>query len=153
MVKKLVLFSLLAILSMGCQQSEIAQHLVGKWRYDVDSMRRENIATPENPDGNNYFESVLVGLENAELDFRSNGTLQFSLDSSTQEGSWRLRRNGSQLVFNLSDRPQISKIIRYSGDTIVLAPVDKRSPQFNRILVQVEKTEQHKLEAKAEGLR
>jgi len=149
MVKKLVLFSLLAILSMGCQQSEIAQHLVGKWRYDVDSMRRENIATPENPDGNNYFESVLVGLESAELDFRSNGTLQFSLDSSIQEGSWRLRRNGSQLVFNLSDRPQISEIIRYSGDTIVLAPVDKRSPQFNRILVQVEKTEQHKLEAKA----
>jgi hypothetical protein len=153
MVKKQVLFFLIGILSMGCQQSEVAQHLVGKWRYDIDTMRRKNISTTENPNGHNYFDSLLMGLENAELDFRSNGTLQFSLDSSIQEGSWQVRSNGSQLVFKLSDHPQISKIISYSGDTLVLAPIDNKSPQFNRILVPVDKNANQKLGVKAESSR
>lgn len=132
MNKPLIWTVLLAINTLACQQHENARNLVGRWRYDVDSMRRENLATLEN---RNYFESLIEGFQSAKLDLRSNGTLEFSLDSTRQKGRWRVRRNGQQLELTLSDRPQVSRIERLSKDTLVLTPVGKDPLNFRRVLV------------------
>lgn len=135
MQAKLSLLLALCFLLAACQQNAVRQQIVGEWRYDIDSMRRELVLTQNDRAQRSYMESMMHALQMARVSFKSDGSAVFNLDGTEKTGDWALRRNGRQLVMRLSDQPQVSQIEYISADTLVLYPASKREPQFKRILV------------------
>jgi hypothetical protein len=135
MQAKLSLLLASCFLLAACQQNAVRQQIVGEWRYDIDSMRRELVLTQNDRAQRSYMESMIYGLQMAKVSFKPDGSAVFNLDGTEKTGDWALRRNGRQLVMRLSDQPQVSQIEYISADTLVLYPASKREPQFKRILV------------------
>jgi hypothetical protein len=129
------LFLFLLILLCGCQGPKVKKELIGSWRYDLDSMKRENLRNQADPTQRNYMESVMQALRMAKIDLLDDGSAIFSLDDTLQEGNWHVQNNGKELVMLLKDGPQVSRIQRIARDTIFLDPVSAPGPQFTRILV------------------
>jgi len=129
------LFFFLLILVCGCQGPKVKKELIGSWRYDLDSMKRENLRNQADPTQRNYMESVMLALRMAKIDLLDDGSAIFSLDDTLQEGNWHVQNNGKELVMLLKDGPQVSRIQRITRDTIFLDPVSAPGPQFTRILV------------------
>ena len=125
----------LLILLCGCQGPKVKKELIGSWRYDLDSMKRENLRNQADPTQRNYMESMMLALRMAKIDLLDDGSAVFSLDDTLQEGNWHVQNNGKELVMLLKDGPQISRIQRITRDTIFLDPVSAPGPQFTRILV------------------
>ena len=129
------LFLFLLILLCSCQGPKVKKELIGSWRYDLDSMKRENLRNQADPTQRNYMESVMQALRMAKIDLLDDGSAIFSLDDTLQEGNWHVQNNGKELVMLLKDGPQVSRIQRITRDTIFLDPVSAPGPQFTRILV------------------
>jgi hypothetical protein len=125
----------LLILLCGCPGPKVKKELIGSWRYDLDSMKRENLRNQADPTQRNYMESVMQALRMAKIDLLDDGSAIFSLDDTLQEGNWHVQNNGKELVMLLKDGPQVSRIQRITRDTIFLDPVSAPGPQFTRILV------------------
>ncbi len=125
----------LLILLCGCQGPKVKKELIGSWRYDLDSMKRENLRNQADPTQRNYMESMMLALRMAKIDLLDDGSAIFSLDDTLQEGNWHVQNNGKELVMSLKDGPQVSRIQRIARDTIFLDPVSAPGPQFTRILV------------------
>lgn len=125
----------LALLSFACEGPRVKKELIGSWRYDLDSMKRENLRNQADPSQRSYMESMMLGLQMAKIDLLGDGSAVFSLDDTLQEGNWHVQNNGKELVMQLKDGPQVSRIQRIAQDTIFLNPVSAQGPQFTRILV------------------
>ena len=125
----------LLILLCGCQGPKVKKELIGSWRYDLDSMKRENLRNQADPTQRNYMESMMLALRMAKIDLLDDGSAIFSLDDTLQEGNWHVQNNGKELVMLLKDGPQVSRIQRIARDTIFLDPLSAPGPQFTRILV------------------
>ena len=125
----------LLILLCGCQGPKVKKELIGSWRYDLDSMKRENLRNQADPTQRNYMESMMLALRMAKIDLLDDGSAIFGLDDTLQEGNWHVQNNGKELVMSLKDGPQVSRIQRIARDTIFLDPVSAPGPQFTRILV------------------
>ncbi len=129
------LFLFFLILLCGCQGPKVKKELVGSWRYDLDSMKRENLRNQADPTQRSYMESMMLALRMAKIDLLGDGSAVFSLDDTLQKGNWHVQNNGKELVMQLKDGPQVSRIQRIAQDTIFLDPVSAPGPQFTRILV------------------
>lgn len=125
----------LALLCFACDGPKVKKELIGSWRYDLDSMKRENLRNQSDPSQRSYMESMMLGLQMAKIDLLRDGSAIFSLDDTLQEGNWHVQNNGKELVMQLKDGPQVSRIQRIAQDTIFLNPVSAQGPQFTRILV------------------
>lgn len=129
----LLLLSL--ILSSCLKEQKIKEELVGSWRYDLDSMKKENFKRQTDSSQRNYMESMMQALGMAKIDLLDDGSAVFQLDDTLQKGNWSLQKNGQELVMQLQDGTQVSRIQRIGRDTIFLDPVSAPGPQFTRILV------------------
>lgn len=135
MSRNLSTLLLLALLSFACEGPRVKRELIGSWRYDLDSMKRENLRNQTDPSQRSYMESMMLGLQMAKIDLLDDGSAVFSLDDTLQKGDWHVQNNGKELVMHLEDGPQVSRIQRIARDTIFLNPVSAQGPQFTRILV------------------
>lgn len=129
----LLLLSL--VLSSCLKEQKIKEELVGSWRYDLDSMKKENFKRQTDSSQRNYMESMMQALGMAKIDLLDDGSAIFQLDDTLQKGNWSVQKNGQELVMQLQDGTQVSRIQRIGRDTIFLDPVSAPGPQFTRILV------------------
>ena len=122
-------------LSSCLKEQKIKEELVGSWRYDLDSMKKENFKRQTDSSQRNYMESMMQALGMAKIDLLDDGSAVFQLDDTLQKGNWSLQKNGQELVMQLQEGTQVSRIQRIARDTICLEPVSAPGPQFTRILV------------------
>lgn len=125
----------LAVLCFACEGPRVKKELIGSWRYDLDSMKRENLRTQKDPSQRSYMETMLLGLEMAKIELFDDGSAVFRLDDTLEKGNWRVQNNGKELVVKLKGGDQVSRIQRIAQDTIFLDPVSAQGPQFTRVLV------------------
>lgn len=127
--------SLLLLFSACIEGPQVKKELIGSWRYDLDSMKRENLRNQQDPIQRNYMETMMQALVMAKIDLLDDGSAVFQLDDTSHVGNWHVQNNGKELVMQLKDGTQISRIQRIVQDTIFLEPVSAPGPQFTRILV------------------
>ena len=83
----------------------------------------------------NQSAAMLLGLEMAKIELFDDGSAVFRVDDTLEKGNWRVQNNGKELVVQLKDGDQVSRIQRIARDTIFLDPVSAQGPQFTRVLV------------------
>ena len=136
MSRNLSFILLLSLILSSClKEQKIKEELVGSWRYDLDSMKKENFKRQTDSGQRNYMESMMQALGMAKIDLFDDGSAVFQLDDTLQKGNWSVQKNGQELVMQLQEGTQVSRIQRIARDTIFLDPVSAPGPQFTRILV------------------
>ncbi|WP_353481162.1 hypothetical protein [Haliscomenobacter sp.] len=136
MSRNLSTILILSLLLSSClKEQKIKEELVGSWRYDLDSMKKENFKRQTDAGQRNYMESMMQALGMAKIDLFDDGSAVFQLDDTLQKGNWSVQKNGQELVMQLQEGTQVSRIQRIARDTIFLEPVSAPGPQFTRILV------------------
>ncbi len=98
-------------------------------------MKKENFKDQTDPAQRSYMETMMQALSLAQLDLFDDGSAVFQLDDTLQKGNWHVQNNGKELVMDLVEGPQVSRIQRIAQDTIYLHSVSDPGPQFTRILV------------------
>lgn len=136
MSRNLSTLVLLSLLLCSClKEQKIKKELIGSWRYDLVSMKKENFKDQTDPAQRSYMETMMQALSLAQLDLFDDGSAVFQLDDTLQKGNWHVQNNGKELVMDLVEGPQVSRIQRIAQDTIYLHSVSDPGPQFTRILV------------------
>lgn len=133
--KSLALACVLGLAVSGCFQQEIKRSLTGQWQYDLPATRVEMERREADFAERNYMESIMAGLQFAQIDFQPKGNLEFQLDSLSQNGRWRLRRNGKEISIRLTEQEQVFQLDFISTDTLLLDPVGGEGLPFPRLLV------------------
>ncbi|MBK9489412.1 MAG: hypothetical protein IPO07_11965 [Haliscomenobacter sp.] len=136
MSRNLSTLLLLPLLLCSCiKEQKVKKELIGSWRYDLVSMKKENFKDQTDPAQRSYMETMMQALSLAQLDLFDDGSAVFQLDDTLQKGNWHVQNNGKELVMDLVEGPQVSRIQRIAQDTIYLHSVSDPGPQFTRILV------------------
>ena len=136
MSRNLSTLLLLPLLLCSCiKEQKVKKELIGSWRYDLVSMKKENFKDQTDPAQRSYMETMMQALSLAQLDLFDDGSAVFQLDDTLQKGNWHVQNNGKELVMDLIEGPQVSRIQRIARDTIFLHSVSDPGPQFTRILV------------------
>ncbi|HOY19100.1 MAG TPA: hypothetical protein PLC89_17470 [Haliscomenobacter sp.] len=136
MSRNLSTLLLLSLLLCSCiKEQKVKKELIGSWRYDLVSMKKENFKDQTDPAQRSYMETMMQALSLAQLDLFDDGSAVFQLDDTLQKGNWHVQNNGKELVMDLVEGPQVSRIQRIAQDTIYLHSVSDPGPQFTRILV------------------
>ena len=136
MSRNLSTILLLSLLLCSCiKEQKVKKELIGSWRYDLVSMKKENFKDQTDPAQRSYMETMMQALSLAQLDLFDDGSAVFQLDDTLQKGNWHVQNNGKELVMDLVEGPQVSRIQRIAQDTIYLHSVSDPGPQFTRILV------------------
>lgn len=137
--KSVLLFCLLTMGIVACQDSEEKTNLVRTWQYDLPAIQDEMRSRKADQRSFNYMESIMAGLQFAQLTFNADGSLLLQLDDFAEKGNWKLRRNGKELLIQFNDQPQRSRIDLISSDTLMLTPMDENAEiNFPRVLVAVD---------------
>lgn len=131
---KWILF-LLPVLFFSCESREIKANLCQSWRYDLSAIRREMSKQETDFAAISYMESIMGGLQHAQLRFSRDGKLAFQMDNLNQSGRWKLRKRGKELVLQMTDVEQVHQIVLLNADTLILEPISGEGPAFPRVLV------------------
>lgn len=130
------LLFLAVCLFVSCGPSQAKKDLCRSWKYDLSAMRRYLSTNEADFATLSYMESLMGGLQGAQLKFLENGSLEFQIDELKQSGRWRLRKKGSELMLRITDKEQLHKVLQINTDTLIIEPIGGEGPSFPRILVQ-----------------
>ncbi|MEM6377415.1 MAG: hypothetical protein AAF705_04325 [Bacteroidota bacterium] len=128
------LIFLCLLLPIACAESPSQQMLVGSWEYNLEATLTELRDRGADQNTMNYMQSIMIGLQEANIQFEPRGVVKFTMPNLEEEGSWKLQEKEQLLVLTLDSSEQVSKIDYLSLDTLILRPSDPSQQDNLRIL-------------------
>jgi hypothetical protein len=108
--------------------------LLGSWEYNMEATLTEMQVRGADQNTMNYMQSIMIGLQEANIQFEPRGVVKFTMPNLEETGTWKLKDKDQFLVLTLDSSEQVSKIDHLSFDTLILHP-DNPNQQHNlRIL-------------------
>ena len=129
-----LIFLCLLLLPIACAESPSQQMLVGNWEYNLEATLTELRDRGADQNTMNYMQSIMIGLQEANIQFEPRGVVKFAMPNLEEEGSWKLREKDQLLVLTLDSNEQVSRIESLSLDTLILRPSDPTQRNNLRIL-------------------
>lgn len=131
-MQRLVLLFLL--LPFACTENASHQILLGSWEYNLEATLAEMQARGADQNAMNYMQSIMIGLQEANIQFEPRGIVKFTMPDLEEAGTWKMKEKTQLLVLTLDSSEQVSKIDRLSFDTLILRPVDPDQQDNLRVL-------------------
>ncbi len=129
------LFFFLALYSCSGPIVTTTEALYGLWKYDAAATLSRLDTLDLKEYNSQYAATIIKGLSRGNLHLNRKGRLTFDLGGTEQQGKWRVRKQGRQLVLNLTGEEQAYTIQFQGPDTLLLGPVTFDSTAFPRVLV------------------
>lgn len=128
------LIFLLLLLPIACAENPSQQMLLGTWEYNMEATLTEMENRGADQNSMNYMQSIMIGLQEANIQFEPRGVVRFTMLDLEEEGTWKVQDKEQLLVLTLDSSEQVSKIDYLSLDTLILRPNDPIQEESLRIL-------------------
>lgn len=128
------LLFLLLLLPTACAENPSQQMLLGTWEYNMEATLAEMQDRGADQNTMNYMQSIMIGLQEANIQFEPRGVVKFTMLDLEEEGTWKVQDKEQLLVLTLDSSEQVSKIDYLSLDTLILSPNDPVQQESLRIL-------------------
>lgn len=128
------LIVLFLFLPIACAENPSEQMLLGTWNYNLEATLAEMQNRGADQNTMNYMQSIMIGLQEANIQFEPRGVVKFTMPDLEEKGSWKLQDKDQLLVLTLDSSEQVSKIDYLSLDTLILYSNDPSQQSNLRIL-------------------